>query len=154
MKDLALFSNFHHVALIVRDLDAAIAHYQGLGIGPFMSPPVKSIKEEWLGNPIPIGHFKRREVLGKMGASWLQLCQPLGGESPWQEFLELKGEGVHHLGCIVEDIEKEEVGLVEKGIEIILSSRFEGGGGSCYADISGIGGILIELIQRPQGVVD
>ena len=77
-----------------------------------------------------------------------------GGESPWQEFLDTKGEGVHHLGCIVDDIEKEEAGLKEKGIEIILTSRFKGGGGSCYADISQLGGILVELIQRPEGIVD
>lgn len=150
----SVFSGFHHVALVVKDLGKAIAYYQDLGVGPFMSPPIKLVKQIWLGKAIPVGFFKRKEVMGKMGTAWLQLCQPLGGESPWQEFLDTKGEGVHHLGCIVDDIEKEETSLAEKGIEIILSSRFEGGGGSCYADISKVGGILVELIQRPKGIID
>jgi methylmalonyl-CoA/ethylmalonyl-CoA epimerase len=148
------FSGFHHVALVVKDLDKAVAYYQDLGIGPFMSPPVKAVKQTYLGKAVPVDFFKRKEVMGKMGESLLQLCQPLGGESPWQEFLDTKGEGVHHLGCIVNDVEKEEAILKEKGIEIILSSRFEGGGGSCYADIGKIGGILIELIERPSGITD
>jgi methylmalonyl-CoA epimerase len=148
------FSGFHHVALVVKDLDKAVAYYQDLGIGPFMSPPVKAVKQTYLGKAVPVDFFKRKEVMGKMGESLLQLCQPLGGESPWQEFLDTKGEGVHHLGCIVDDVEKEEAILKEKGIEIILSSRFEGGGGSCYADIGKIGGILIELIERPSGITD
>jgi methylmalonyl-CoA/ethylmalonyl-CoA epimerase len=139
---------------VVKDLDKAIAYYQDLGIGPFMSPPVKAVKQTYLGKAVPVDFFKRKEVMGKMGESLLQLCQPLGGESPWQEFLDTKGEGVHHLGCIVDDVEKEEAILKEKGIEIILSSRFEGGGGSCYADIGKIGGILIELIERPSGITD
>jgi methylmalonyl-CoA/ethylmalonyl-CoA epimerase len=148
------FSGFHHVALVVKDLDKAVAYYQDLGIGPFMSPPIKAVKQTYLGKAVPVDFFKRKEVMGKMGESLLQLCQPLGGESPWQEFLDTKGEGVHHLGCIVDDVEKEEAILKKKGIEIILSSRFEGGGGSCYADIGKIGGILIELIERPSGITD
>jgi methylmalonyl-CoA epimerase len=152
--DKSFFSGFHHVALVVKDLDKAIAYYENLGVGPFMSPPIKPVKQTWLGKVIPVGSFKRKEVMGKMGTAWLQLCQPLGGESPWQEFLDTKGEGVHHIGCIVDDIEKEETNLGEKKIEIILSSRFEGGGGSCYADISKLGGILVELIQRPKGITD
>jgi methylmalonyl-CoA/ethylmalonyl-CoA epimerase len=52
-----------------------------------------------------------------------------GGDSPWQEFIDKKGEGMHHLGYFVDDIEKEQTALVKRGIEMILSSRFEGGGG-------------------------
>jgi methylmalonyl-CoA/ethylmalonyl-CoA epimerase len=152
--ETSFFSGFHHIALVVKNLDQAIAYYQDLGIGPFISPPVKAVKQTWMGKVVPVDFFKRREVMGKMGESMLQLCQPLGGESPWQTFLDTRGEGVHHIGCIVDNVEKEEIILTEKGIEIILSTRFEGGGGSCYADISKIGGILIELIQRPKGIID
>jgi methylmalonyl-CoA/ethylmalonyl-CoA epimerase len=152
MKKSSMFSNFHHVSLVVKDMDKAIAHFKTLGIGPFIEPPVKPIKEIWHGKPIPVGSL--REVLGKMGEVWFQLCQPLGGDSPWQEFLDTKGEGVHHIALIVDDIEKAEAELTKKGIEIAHSARFEGGGGSCLADISKIGGILLEFIQRPRGVKD
>ena len=127
----SMFDGFHHVALVVKDMDEAQAYYSDLGIGPFMAPPVQAIKEIYRGKEIPVGSFKRREVLGKMGMSMLQLCQPLGGNSPWQEFLHAHGEGVHHVGCMLDDIEMQEVLLWEKGIEIIMSTRFHGSGGSC-----------------------
>lgn len=154
MKESSLFSSFHHVAVVVKDMEKAMAYFKSLGIGPFMEPPVTPIKETWRGKLVPVGSFKLKEVLGKMGTVWFQLCQPLRGDTPWQEFLDTKSEGVHHIAFVVDDIEKAEAELTEKGIEIIQSARFEGGGGACLADISRIGGILVEFIQRPEGVTE
>jgi methylmalonyl-CoA epimerase len=150
MKESPMFADFHHVALVVKDTDKAIAYFQSLGIGPFIEPPVKPTREIWHGKSIQAGSLK--EVLGKMGEVWFQLCQPLRKDSPWQEFIDTRGEGVHHICFIVEDIEKLEAELIKKEIEIVHSARFEGGGGACLADTSKIGGILFEYIQRPEGV--
>jgi methylmalonyl-CoA/ethylmalonyl-CoA epimerase len=152
MKESSMFSNFHHVSLVVKDLEEAIAYFQSLGIGPFIVPPVTPTKEMWRGKPIPAGSLK--EVLCKMGEIWFQLCQPLGKDSPWREFLDSKGEGVHHIGFMVEDVEEVEDKLTKKGVEIVHSARFKGGGGACLADTSKIGGIFMEYIQRPEGVKD
>jgi len=154
MKKSSMFANFHHVSLVVKDMDKAIAYFQSLGIGPFMEPPVSAEKEIYKGKPIPVDSLKRKEVLGKMGGIWFQLCQPLGGDSPWQEFLDTRGEGVHHIAVLVDDIGKLEAALKKKGIEIVHSARFKGGGGACLADTTKIGGILVEYIQRPEGVKD
>lgn len=150
MKESSLFSNFHHVSLVVKDMKKAMTYFQSLGIGPFIEPPVKPTKEMWQGKPIPVGSLK--EVLGGMGEVWFQLCQPLRKDTPWQRFLDTKGEGVHHIGFVVDDIEAAEAELTEKGIEIVHSARFEKGGGGCLADISKIGGILVEFIERPRGL--
>ena len=154
MKESSMFSDFHHVSLVVKDMDKALSYFQSLGIGPFMEPPVSPAKEIYRGKPIPVNSLKRKEVLGKMGGVWFQLCQPLGGDSPWQEFLDTRGEGVHHIAVLVEDIEKTEAELTKKGIEIVHIGRFKGGGGACLADFSKIGGIFVEFIQRPEGVKD
>jgi methylmalonyl-CoA/ethylmalonyl-CoA epimerase len=145
------FANLHHVCIVVKDLEKSMAHYKSFGIGPFLPPPIKAIKETYRGRPIPPDYFKRKEVLGKMGNINLQLCQPAGGDSPWQEFLDQKGEGMHHLGYFTEDVEKEQAALAKRGIEIILSSRFEGGGGAFYADLSKNGSLYVEFIQPPPG---
>lgn len=152
MKESSMFSDFHHVSLVVKDLEKAMAYFRSLGVGNFAAPPITPVKEMYRGKPIPVNSLKREEVLGKMGEVWLQLCQPLGGDSPWQEFLDKKGEGVHHVAVLVDDIEKTEAELTKKGIEIIHSGRFKGGGGACLADTSKIGGICIEFIQRPKSV--
>ena len=151
MENASEFASLHHICIIVKDIDKAMAYYKSLGIGPFLPPPVKAIKETYRGKPVTPDFFKRKEVLGKMGNINLQLCQPAGGDSPWQEFLDKRGEGMHHLGYFTDDIEKEQAALVKREIEIILSSKFEGGGGAFYADLSKNGSFYVEFIQPPPG---
>jgi methylmalonyl-CoA/ethylmalonyl-CoA epimerase len=147
MDEKSVYSNLHHVCLIVKDIDMAIDHYRALGIGPFQSPPVKTAELTFKDKPVPPDYFKRWEVMGKMGAINLQLCQPISGNSPWQQFLDAKGECVHHLGFFVDDIKKEIDQFKEAGFEVILASKFVGGGGAAYIDISKTGDFYIELIQ-------
>jgi len=155
MREKSIFSNLHHVALVVRDMDKAIAHYQSLGIGPFEAPPVKAVSIKLYGKPIPTDYFTRKELMGPMGLINLQLIQPGKEESTWKEFLETRGEGVHHLGFFVDDIDKVEAEFAAKGFEIVISSRFQGGGGAAYIDIGKeTGGIMLELIQPPPHIVD
>jgi len=33
------FRQLHHICLVVHDIDAAIAYYEGLGIGPWQDYP-------------------------------------------------------------------------------------------------------------------
>ncbi|MFD8280668.1 VOC family protein [Streptomyces solisilvae] len=42
----------------------------------------------------------------KTGASEIELIQPLKGRPPYTEFLDLHGEGVHHLAYVVEGIDQ------------------------------------------------
>jgi|WetSurMetagenome_2_1015567.scaffolds.fasta_scaffold609633_1 methylmalonyl-CoA/ethylmalonyl-CoA epimerase len=152
--DNSIYSKLHHICFITKDIDKAMAHYKSLGIGPFHAPPVKPAELTLRGKQIPVDYFKRAEVLGKMGSINLQLCQPISGESPWQEFLDAKGECVHHLGFIIDDVEKEVDQFKAAGFEVLLSSKFVGGGGAAYIDISKTGDFYIELIQPPPGVKD
>ena len=67
----------------------------------------------------------------------------------FQEFLENKGEGVHHYAFFVDDIEKVEADFVKKGVVILSSVRVQGGGGHIIIDTAKTGGILMELMQPP-----
>ncbi len=150
MNEMSRYSKLHHVSLVVRDADKAIAHYESLGMGPFKQVSVKDTIT-YRGKLLPRGHFKRREILGQMGAIKLQLVQPGPEDSPWKEFLDAKGEGVHHLCFIVDDIAKEEAYFADKGIDIVLSARFDDGGGACYVDVGKeTGGVLLELVEPPK----
>lgn len=134
-----LYSNLHHVCLVVKDIDKSMVHYQSLRIGHFHAPPVKTAKLAYKGKPIPLDYFKRHELIGKMGPINLQLCQPISGSSPWQEFLDKKGEGVHHISFFVDDVKKEANQFKAAGFEVGLVAEFEGGGGAAYIDISKTG---------------
>ena len=152
MTEKPLFSNLHHIAVMVRDMDEAIEYYQSLGMGPFESVTQKVTWTERTlgGKPLPLDSKVIKEYLGQMGSVQLQLIQPFIGESFWKEFLETEGEGVHHLAFTVDDIDKETAMMEEKGFEVPYRSRFEGGGGVSYFDTTKIGGTFMEIIQWPQ----
>jgi len=143
-------SKVDHVGVIVRDMDKAIEHYQSLGIGPFERlKKVGFAKSEVLGKPIELDAIKIKARIAKMGQIGFELIQPVAGESLWKEFLETKGEGINHLGYLVDDIDKETAELEEKGYKVLWSARFTNGGGAAYFDTRQVGGVIVELMQWP-----
>ena len=146
------FANPQHMAIVVRDIDKSIEYYQSLGMGPFKTPPPVNIKKRTESGKVDTsGAYKIREAVGDMGPIRLQLIQPIEGKSIYREFLDSKGEGVHHYAFVVDDIEKEEAEFTKKGVEILSSVRLEGGGGHIIINTAVMGGILIELMQPPAG---
>jgi len=82
-----------------------------------------------------------------LGSVELELIQPITAPTIYHDFLQEKGEGLHHLGFDVKDIEKKLVLCKEMGIKIIqggqgATSHFE------YLDTEEVGGVIFELIQR------
>ena len=139
------------VAIVVRDMDKTVNYYQSLGMGPFVTaPPIEITKRMERGKPVTAGGSRIREVIGNMGVVRLQLIQPIEGKTLFQEFLDTRGEGVHHYAFLVDDIEKQEAEFIDRGVEIVSSVRVQGGGGHIIIDTAKTGGILIELIQAPQ----
>jgi catechol 2,3-dioxygenase-like lactoylglutathione lyase family enzyme len=146
-----LLSNLHHIAVIVKDMDEAIAYYQGLGMGPF--EPVKVVHTDRMlyGKPAPpdIQLIARG---GRMGPIWLELIQPVSGKYIHQEFLESRGEGINHISFLVDDIEEAMSIMAEAGFEAIVHQKNAGGGGMAFFDTDRVGGIIIELQELPPGV--
>ena len=150
MTEESAFLKVGHIGVIVRDLDRAVEYYESLGIGPFEPPQnVTASARKVGGKPIFPDAIKLKAKIAKQSPVWLQLIQPVEGESLFKEFLKTKGEGVNHLGFHVDDIEKEEARLVEKGLTVLYSSRFVKGGGVVNFDTRKVGGVLFELIQWP-----
>ena len=143
-----LFARPNHMGIIVRDLEKTVSYYQSLGMGPFVQEqPVTLSRRLYYGKPVVSGSGKIKALIGNMGAVRVQLIQPVEGKSMFQEFLDTKGEGVHHYAFLVDDIEKVEGDFVKKGVEILSSVRIEGGGGHIILDTAKTGGILLELMQ-------
>ena len=143
------FSKVSHVGIVVRDMDKAIEYYQSLGIGPFESSKKGHLATDRkvYGKPADDAKIKSRVV--QMGQLYLELVQPVEGEAIQKEFLKTKGEGINHLGFLVDDIDKETAKLEEKGFKVISSTRYAGGGGIAYFDTDKVGGVIFELIQPP-----
>jgi len=145
------FSNLHHIGAIVKDADKAAECFESLGMGAF-EPLSVTVKERRIWGKLS-EDYKARVRQAHVGPVRFELVQLVGGESPQMEFLEKKGEGIHHLAFVVEGIDDIEEGLIEKGLTVNFRSRYLNGGATTYFETDKIGGILFELFQRPSDYV-
>jgi len=136
------------VGLVVRDMDKAIKRFSVLGFGPFAPKILPPGTKEWIrGKP---SHANVKVNATMVGEIELELCQPVSGESPHQDFLHNKGEGIQHVMFAVDDLEKEIARLTQLGATILLRANFEDGG-LAYLDLDA-SGFIVELIQMSKAM--
>ena len=128
--------NLDHVAIAVRDLDQALDEYRRrYGIEPLYREVVEEQGVE--------------EAMLAVGGSFVQLLQPLGPDSPVGRFLERRGEGLHHIGYAVVDIEAALAHLKAAGARLVDETPRTGGRGARIAFVHPEGGnqTLVELVE-------
>jgi len=105
------------IRIIVKDLDKTIKYYEEiLGLGPFVKPEIKWDKKFYY-----VKLVKSEWIMGfcSLGAIGMEPIQPITGPTIYHDFLEKKGEGLHHLGFDVKDMDKRLNMYKEMNIEII-----------------------------------
>ena len=140
--------DFHHVGVIVRDMDKTIEHLETVGIGPFeMMGDQKwvnvTFKGELHGKP---AEWSVKISSTKVGNTELELLQPSGGESALQEFLDEKGEGVHHIAYLVDDVPGEIAKIEKQGLKRLTSANLDTRGFAYFETVEGY--IVIEVRFR------
>jgi 4-hydroxyphenylpyruvate dioxygenase-like putative hemolysin len=144
------FSKLHHLSVVVRNMDEAIKFYESIGIGPFKDyPPLKEYVK--LNVQDETGFFNLKFKIAQVGDIQIQLCQPGEGKSPYKDFLEKKGEGVYHLGFVVDDVDGSEAELKKRGLKVLSSGRRKDGSGFSYLDTAGKGGVVLLIRKSPGG---
>jgi methylmalonyl-CoA epimerase len=135
--------NIDHVAIAVRDLDAALAAYERL----YGSLPLSREVVEEQGV---------EEAMIAVGGSHIQLLQPLSPDTPVGRFIEKRGEGMHHVALAVADIEAALQHLTDEGAQLVDEEPRIGGGGHRIAFVhpKTWAGTLVELVEISHGAVD
>jgi methylmalonyl-CoA/ethylmalonyl-CoA epimerase len=139
---------YHHIGVVVRDMEKTIEYLSSIGIGPFgMSGGQKwaevSFRGELHGQPAA---WKVKISNARLGTGELELLQPSGGKSLLQEFLDAHGEGLHHIGYLTDNLAKDIKTLAAQGVKVLTSASADKGG-FAYFDTGGAGGIVTELRQ-------
>ena len=132
-----LLTEIDHVAIAVKDLDAAIAYYaEAFGAEVHHREVVDSDGVE--------------EALVKVADSYIQLTAATRDDSPIAKYLEKKGEGLHHIGYRVDDCAQALESMVAAGATPIDKEPRPGSRGTTVAFIhpKGSFGTLIELVQE------
>jgi hypothetical protein len=133
------------IAHVVRDLEKTIQQYSKIfDVGPWdvytFQPP---LHREGTYRGKPSDHTFLIAVTW-VGNNQLELMQPLTGYSIYDEFLERKGEGLHHIKEKVDDCKTAIAEYAKKGIEVIQSGKI-GDDEYYYLDTESSLGIIIEL---------
>lgn len=124
-----------HLGIAVKSLDAALQFYTG-ALG--MEAPHR---ENVAGEKVNIAMLA-------CGGPRLELLEPAGADSPIGKFLEKRGEGLHHVALLVDDLPAAVARLTAAGARLLNEPR-QGAGGHLYVFIhpASTGGVLLELIQ-------
>jgi methylmalonyl-CoA epimerase len=132
-----LLTEIDHVAIAVRDLEAAIDYYQ-----------------QAFGATVTHRELVERdgveEALIKVGASYIQLTRATRDDSPIARFLANRGEGLHHIAYRVADCAAALESMKAAGAIAIDQAPRPGSRGTTVAFIhpKGSFGTLIELVQE------
>lgn len=132
-----LLTEIDHVAIAVRDLDAAIDYYQrAFGADVAHREVVERDGVE--------------EAMLAVGESYVQLLTPTRDDSPVAKAIEKRGEGLHHIGYRVVDCAAALDAMRAAGATAIDDAPRPGSRGTTVAFIhpKGSFGTLIELVQE------
>ncbi|MBS7288347.1 MAG: VOC family protein [Candidatus Freyarchaeota archaeon] len=128
------FSEIGQIGVVVKDFERTAKALERLGIGPF--------------SPIEIPHGSARLKIGlvNLGSVQLELIQVVEGESIHSRFIKERGEGLHHIGFFVKDIEGILKELEKKGVRASEGGEVMGVK-YVYLDTEEELGFYLELIQ-------
>ena len=132
-----ILTEIDHVAIAVRDLEAAIKYYQeAFGATVDHREVVESDGVE--------------EALLKVAESYIQLLTPTNPDSPVAKAIEKRGEGLHHIGYRVDNCAEALASMIAAGATPIDKAPRPGSRGTTVAFIhpKGSFGTLIELVQE------
>ena len=144
MAEERVLTRIDHVGIACRNLTTATEFYEamfGLTVLSRETNAEQGVREAML-------------VVGDSGdspagASYVQLLEPLGPDTPVGRFLERRGEGLHHVGYAVADIRAALAEIGATGVRLLDARPRHGSMGASIAFLhpADVGGVLTELVQ-------
>lgn len=130
-------AHISQIGVVVKDLDKTIEYLTSLGLGPFS---IYTINNRAV-------HL--RLAISQQGPVELELIEYKRGKTIHKQFLEERGEGLHHIQFRVRNLKDTVKKFAEKGIGVTQYAEFVEGGGLAYMGTDEIGGIIIEVVKLP-----
>lgn len=127
-----------HVGVAVRDLDSAIRRFVLLlGAEPEI---IKEVPEQ----RVRVAIFAHQE------AGRIELLEATSDDSPIARFIARRGEGLHHVCIVVDNLDRKLSELRAAGVPLVDETPRIGAYGCRIAFVhpTGAGGVLLELEER------
>jgi len=127
------------ISYAVQDIDEVIEKWSALyGMGPWTF--IENGGTDAKGRP-----WKIRMAFTYVGPVQIELVQCTEGRIFQSKFLDKWGEGLHHLGFYVDNVDVEAKKMIEKGAKLLIQDP----GNFAYLDAGGPGGAIFEIMRRP-----
>ncbi len=126
-----------HIGIAVKDLKVANKIYKTLlGVAPYKREEVES-------EGVITSFFK-------IGESKIELLAATRNDSPIAKFIEKRGEGIHHIAFLVNDIVSKISRLEKEGFVLISKEAGKGADNKMVAFLhpKSVNGVLVELCQE------
>lgn len=140
MSEAAAVGPIHHVAIVVRSIEESLARYRLLfGLEPEAQPLVFAAQRVRLCF-LPTGPEP---------AARIELVEPVDDDSGVARFLAARGEGVHHVCFLTDDLPRELARLAAHEAELIDRMPRPGAHGTvAFVHPRTLNGVLWELLNR------
>lgn len=136
------------VAIVVHNIDEALRRWADVLGQPvptvIIVQPGDTVNMTFRGQP---SNAQAKLAFFNLGQVQLELIEPMGGASTWQEALDQHGESVHHLAFWVEGMQRSVDFL--KAQDIPMMQRGDMGEGQyAYFDAQEKLGVALELLEK------
>lgn len=136
------------IGIIVKDIEETSLTYSKLfSIEKpqwFWTELFDKAKTEYKGNPT---QARAKLAFIKLKNLEIELIEPDDKPSTWREYLDAKGEGIHHIAFIIDGMNQILLELNEIGIPLIQKGEYEGGR-YAYIDSFKDLKVIIELLEH------
>jgi catechol 2,3-dioxygenase-like lactoylglutathione lyase family enzyme len=136
------------VAIVVRDIEATSKHYADIFGLPtpniIITAPGLEVNATFKGEPT---NAQAKLAFFDLGSVQLELIEPMGGSSVWQEALDRNGEHVQHIAFWVEGMQRTVDFLKTKDIPMVQRGDM-GEGQYAYFDAGAQLGVTLELLEK------
>ncbi len=138
------------IGFIVRDIEATkikFAEFLGVAVPPTVGGGEFETTQTMLnGQPAPDANCKL--AFFDLENIQLELIEPNGARSTWQDFLDQHGEGIHHIGFGVSGTDEKIAACEAMGIPCTQRGKYgDGGGEYAYLDATATLKCFLETLE-------
>jgi methylmalonyl-CoA/ethylmalonyl-CoA epimerase len=135
-----VIKDVHHVGIAVRDMDVALALFRDA-----LELPVAK-EGEMAARGV-------RVAMLEVGASYIEIIQPVAEDSPFAQFIAERGEGLHHVALWSSDVAADLTKLRDLGVSLEDHEPRDGFTGRLsYLRPEAFDGALVEVVQPEAGL--
>ncbi len=149
MEGEKIFKQIDQIGIVSNNIEKTVKFYEDiLVIPPFFIIDRKDQEANYKGEKIK---FSTKTATARFGPIQVEINEIYEGETPHTDWIRRHGEGFHHFGCYVDNIEDTLKKVDKFNIKSFFSGEVSGLGIKfAYLDTESFFGYIYELIELPK----